>query len=118
MATGLLERTKQNDVSLKAYGKLSGGVQPANYTEEQRAFDFNAKIPENYQKLINPDYQGQRNCAPKSSSPCTLRRKSMRWPRFIPSARRMRLRSSPCSRRRLYSRQHPRRRLPVLNITA
>ena len=57
MATGLLERTKQNDVSLKAYGKLSGGVQPADFTEEQRAFDFNSKIPENYQKLINPDYQ-------------------------------------------------------------
>ena len=56
MATGLLERTKQNDVSLKAYGKLSGGVQPADFTEEQRAFDFNSKIPENYQKLINPDY--------------------------------------------------------------
>lgn len=58
MATGLLERTKQNDVSLKAYGKLSGGVEPVDFTEEQRAFDFNSKISENYQKLINPDYRG------------------------------------------------------------
>ena len=59
MAMPVLERTraKENTAELKAYGKLSGGAEPANFTEEQRAMDFNARISENYQKLINPDFK-------------------------------------------------------------
>lgn len=60
MATALpvLERENTNErseSSLKAYGKLSGGAEPASMTEEQKALKFNARISENYQKLINPD---------------------------------------------------------------
>lgn len=59
MAMPVLERprTKENTAELKAYGKLSGGAEPANFTEEQRAMDFNARISENYQKLINPEFK-------------------------------------------------------------
>lgn len=59
MAMPVLERarTSENTAELKAYGKLSGGAEPANFTEEQRAMDFNARISENYQKLINPDFK-------------------------------------------------------------
>ena len=59
MAMPVLERTRTNEsaAELKAYGKLSGGAEPANYTEEQRAMNFNAHISENYQKLINPEYK-------------------------------------------------------------
>ncbi len=59
MAMPVLERTRTNEntAELKAYGKLSGGAEPANFTEEQRAMDFNARISENYQKLINPEYK-------------------------------------------------------------
>ena len=59
MAMPVLERarTSENTAELKAYGKLSGGAEPANFTEEQRAMDFNARISENYQKLINPEYK-------------------------------------------------------------
>lgn len=59
MAMPVLERTRtsENTAELKAYGKLSGGAEPANFTEEQRAMDFNARISENYQKLINPEYK-------------------------------------------------------------
>lgn len=58
MATGVLERIRTNertDSSLKAYGKLSGGAEPAEMTEEQRALNFNSRISDNYKKLINPD---------------------------------------------------------------
>lgn len=59
MATALpvleRERTKQKSPELKAYGKLSGGAEPAEMTEEQIALNFNSRISENYQKLINPD---------------------------------------------------------------
>lgn len=54
-AVPVLERT-QEESSLKAYGKLQGGVAPQEMTEEQKALAFNARISENYQKLINPDY--------------------------------------------------------------
>ncbi len=54
-AVPVLERT-QEESSLKAYGKLQGGVVPQEMTEEQKALAFNARISENYQKLINPDY--------------------------------------------------------------
>ena len=61
MATGLpvLERvrTTDTDSSLKAYGKLSGGAEPAEYTEEQKAMSFNSRIAENYQKLIDPNFK-------------------------------------------------------------
>ena len=58
MATGLpvLERERTDRSELKAYGKLSGGVDAAVMTEEQKAFDFNSRIASNYQKLINPEY--------------------------------------------------------------
>lgn len=58
MATGLpvLERVRTDQSELKAYGKLSGGVEAAEMTEEQKAFDFNSRISSNYQKLINPEY--------------------------------------------------------------
>ena len=58
MATGLpvLERVRTDRSELKAYGKLSGGVESAEMTEEQKAFDFNSRISSNYQKLINPEY--------------------------------------------------------------
>ena len=56
MATGILERERiQQKPELKAYGKLSGGAEPAEMTEEQRALNFNSRISENYQKLINPE---------------------------------------------------------------
>ena len=58
MATGVLERIRTNertDSSLKAYGKLSGGAEPAEMTEEQKALNFNSRISDNYKKLINPD---------------------------------------------------------------
>lgn len=59
MATALpvleRERTQQKSPELKAYGKLSGGAEPADMTEEQIALNFNSRISENYQKLINPD---------------------------------------------------------------
>ncbi len=59
MAMPVLERTRtrENTAELKAYGKLSGGAEPTNFTEEQMAMDFNARISENYQKLINPEYK-------------------------------------------------------------
>ena len=59
MAMPVLERTRTNEntAELKAYGKLSGGAEPASFTEEQKAMDFNARIAENYQKLINPEYK-------------------------------------------------------------
>ena len=59
MAMPVLERTRTNEntAELKAYGKLSGGAEPANFTEEQRAMDINARISENYQKLFNPEYK-------------------------------------------------------------
>ena len=51
------ERTKEEENSrLKAYGRLSGGVAPEEKTEEQRAMEFNARIAENYRKLVDPDY--------------------------------------------------------------
>ena len=34
---------------------MQGGVAPQEMTEEQKALAFNARISENYQKLINPD---------------------------------------------------------------
>lgn len=58
MATGVLERIRtdeRTDSSLKAYGKLSGGAEPAEMTEEQKALNFNSRISDNYKKLINPD---------------------------------------------------------------
>lgn len=56
-ATPVLERERvQQKPELKAYGKLSGGVESAEMTEEQRALNFNSRISENYQKLINPDF--------------------------------------------------------------
>ena len=60
MATALpvLERERvnnSNESSLKAYGKLSGGAEPAAMTEEQKALKFNSRISQNYQNLINPD---------------------------------------------------------------
>ncbi len=60
MATGLpvLERTPaQQEDRLKAYGKLSGGAEPAVMTEEQKALDFNSRIRNNYKKLIDPDFK-------------------------------------------------------------
>lgn len=68
MATGILERTKQN-TSLRAYGKLSGGTQPADFTEDQKAFDFNSKISENYQKLINPEFRSAEDFSDASYQP-------------------------------------------------
>ena len=48
MATGLpvLERApaQAQEDRLKAYGKLSGGAEPAEMTEEQRALNFNSRI--------------------------------------------------------------------------
>lgn len=58
MATGILERSRyqeRTDRPLKAYGKLSGGTDPADMTEEQVALNFNSRISDNYKKLINPD---------------------------------------------------------------
>lgn len=57
MATGLLERTRENSPELKAYGKLQGGVQEEEMSEEQRALQFNSRISSNYQRLMNPDYK-------------------------------------------------------------
>lgn len=57
MATGLLERRAATTSSLKAYGKLSGGTQAPEYTEAQKAMNFNSRISENYQKLIDPSYK-------------------------------------------------------------
>ena len=60
MATGLpvLERAPaQQEDRLKAYGKLSGGAEPAVMTEEQKALDFNSRIRNNYKKLIDPDFK-------------------------------------------------------------
>lgn len=57
MATGLLERRAATTSSLKAYGKLSGGTQAPDYTEAQKAMNFNSRISENYQKLIDPSYK-------------------------------------------------------------
>ena len=57
MAVQMAERTKQDEENrLKAYGRLSGGVAPEEKTEEQRAMEFNARIAENYRKLVDPDY--------------------------------------------------------------
>ena len=61
MATGLpvLERApaQAQEDRLKAYGKLSGGAEPAVMTEEQKALDFNSRIRNNYKKLIDPDFK-------------------------------------------------------------
>ncbi len=57
-APAVMERTMQNS-SLKAYGKLQGGVAKEDMTEEQKALAFNARISENYRKLINPEYGKQ-----------------------------------------------------------
>lgn len=61
MATGLavLERQKteqDQESNLKAYGKLSGLAENQELTEDQKALRFNARISENYQRLINPEY--------------------------------------------------------------
>ena len=65
-AVPVLERT-QEESSLKAYGKLQGGVAPQEMTEEQKALAFNARISENYQKLINPDYHKAEDVAAASA---------------------------------------------------
>lgn len=53
-APAVLNRTR-DESSLKAYGRLQGGVEQKDMTEEQKALAFNARISENYQRLINPD---------------------------------------------------------------
>ena len=65
-AVPVLERT-QEESSLKAYCKLQGGVAPQEMTEEQKALAFNARISENYQKLINPDYHKAEDVAVASA---------------------------------------------------
>ena len=58
MATGLpvLERERTEERDLKAYGRLGGRDEAQEMTEEQKALRFNARISDNYQKLINPEY--------------------------------------------------------------
>lgn len=58
MATGLpvLERERTAERDLRAYGKISGMEETQEMTEEQKALRFNSRISDNYQKLINPDY--------------------------------------------------------------
>lgn len=51
-----VEQEQTNQSSLKAYGRLSGRDENAVLTEEQKAMQFNARIGENYKRLINPDY--------------------------------------------------------------
>ena len=51
-----IEQEQTNESSLKAYGRLNGLDQSAQLTEEQKALQFNARIGENYKRLINPDY--------------------------------------------------------------
>ncbi len=53
-APAVLNRTREES-SLKAYGRIQGGVEQKDMTEEQKALAFNARISENYQRLINPD---------------------------------------------------------------
>ncbi len=53
-APAVLNRTREES-GLKAYGRLQGGVEQKDMTEEQKALAFNARISENYQRLINPD---------------------------------------------------------------
>ena len=67
MATGLpvleREKTREESAELKAYGKLSGRDESREMTEDQKALHFNARISENYQKLINPDFKSAEEIA-------------------------------------------------------
>ncbi len=67
-AVPVLERTRQES-ALKAYGKLGGGVAPQEMTEEQKALAFNARISENYKRLIDPDYDKAQPAAAAAEQP-------------------------------------------------
>lgn len=57
MATAILERERNTERDLRAYGKLSGREETREMTEEQKALNFNSRISENYKKLINPEFK-------------------------------------------------------------